>query len=627
MSGFQLRRLRVSGLDKISAEVEFQRGLNVISGLSETGKSFVVETIDFMLGGALAPRQIPESAGYDRASLKIAVNDGRILELHRALQGGDFEVEYLDGLDAGAVRTAPSATAGEGERVTKLGARFTPRRPNISAFLLELAGLTGKVVRKNTYNETQNLSFRNLVHLVVVDEQAIMKTGSPLHTAESSTRTLENSVLKLLLTGVDDSTLIPIKRPDIAKAEHGAQENLLGDLIAEYEEDLRRQTEDADQLPAQLERLNASIRESDDALEREQTGFDEQEALRQTAWKNREAMRQRVSEIEALLERFSLLDEHYTSDRRRLEAVAEAGYFFVALQAGTCPLCGAPAGSHTHEGVPQDSDIDTLRSACEREVLKIAKLQSELVQAVADLRSEQVTLAREINEETQKYRAADQLIRERLSPVLSEARSRHSKLIEKRSELRQASALADRIESLKERQQQIAAETVERATQVRLPLSAEAIQVFSRRFEELLDAWRFPHDKPVIFDAATQDFILGARRRGEQGKGMRALTHAAFSIGLLEACRSMSRPHPGFVVLDSPLVTFREADPGDVLDEDGKIEVKQCFYRDLARRIVGDQVIVVENEDPDREVGAAVTWHLFSGREKEGRYGFFPGEA
>ncbi len=59
VSGFQLRSLRVTGPTLADAEIGFEAGLNVISGPSDTGKSYIVETIDFMLGGATPPAPDP----------------------------------------------------------------------------------------------------------------------------------------------------------------------------------------------------------------------------------------------------------------------------------------------------------------------------------------------------------------------------------------------------------------------------------------------------------------------------------------------------------------------------------------------------------------------------------------
>ena len=64
--GFRLRFLGFFGPQKPPATVTFGYGLNVIYGASNTGKSFIVEAIDFMLGGKPPLRDIPERVGYDR---------------------------------------------------------------------------------------------------------------------------------------------------------------------------------------------------------------------------------------------------------------------------------------------------------------------------------------------------------------------------------------------------------------------------------------------------------------------------------------------------------------------------------------------------------------------------------
>jgi hypothetical protein len=614
LTGFQLRRLRITGPDVPGAEIQFGPGLNVVSGASDTGKSYLVETVDFMLGGGTPPRQIPESRGYDTARLSIVAHDGRGFELTRALEGGDFLLAEI-----GATETVGQVT---------LGSRHSAgTEENISTFLLRLVRLNGKRVRKNAQNELQNLSFRNLAHLVLIDEESIIKKGSPIHTGESTQRTVQISIFKLLLTGHDDSALIAAKKPPIAKAELEAQIALLDQLVAEYDRELGESTRDSADLGGQLERLNASIAQSEQALSIERSAFEEQEGRRRAAWQTRDEVLTRQGEIGGLLERFALLDEHYGSDLDRLEAVSEAGFFFIALDPGVCPLCGAPAGDHRHVGVPHDGDIAALRAACDREIAKIRHLQAELSQAVGDLNAEGAELRSRLEAAQLAFRNADALVRETLAPALSAARAANTRLLETRAEVRQALSLVERIADLRRKRAESAATlgTARRGADERPGLLPATVQAFSASVEELLVAWHFPHEKPIYFDERVQDLVLGSRRRGEQGKGLRALTHAAFSLGLAATCRSLNLPAIGFVMLDSPLVTFREAEADEAgLDAGTRLEVKRAFYQDLAARAGKDQVIVVENEDPQVALRSAIVSHIFTKRADQGRAGFFP---
>ena len=225
------------------------------------------------------------------------------------------------------------------------------------------------------------------------------------------------------------------------------------------------------------------------------------------------------------------------------------------------------------------------------------------------------------------FRNADARVRETLTPALSAARAENSRLLEARAEVRQALGLVERIADLRRKRADFEAAlgTAGRSPDERPGLPPASVQAFSASVEELLVAWHFPHEKPIYFDERGQDLVLGSRRRGEQGKGLRALTHAAFSLGLEQTCRNLHLPAIGFVLLDSPLVTFREAEADEAgLDAGTRLEVKRAFYRDLAARVRTDQVIVVENEDPEVELRTAIVSHIFTKRADQGRAGFFP---
>ena len=692
MSGFELRRLRVTGPGKADAVMTFERGLNVVSGPSDTGKSYLVEAIDFMLGGQTPPRQIPESVGYDRAHLTIEAGSGGRFELTRALAGGDFRMRQLgdgdaasdgdragdevqdsdhsaesrddngvqdgivdgdasdpdsdDGEDGGGPGVGDDGDGDEGvagadeaeeggpdggdsdAASVMLGGRHSATDPdNISTFLLPLAGLDQKKLRKNVNNELQNLSFRNLASLLIVDEEAIIKKDSPIVSGDSTQRTAQISLFKLLLTGLDDSALVAVKKRAIARAEIEGQLAMIDEMIADYDADLKELTAaSAEELNSQLGRLENSIAASERAMSGERTAFEAQEQERRDAWRTAEQIQARSAEIAGLKERFALLDLSYASDLQRLESISEAGAYFVSLPQGRCPLCGASAGDHRHEGVPHDADIDDLRAGCDVEIAKIRQLQLELAEAVADLERERQALGSGARDARLRFDAADALVRETLAPALSAARRQVDELYSTRADVRRALGLVDRIATLMVRraQAQDALSTAGRVNDDRPGLPAASVQAISVAVEELLDAWHFPHEKPVFFDEAKQDMVLGGRRRGDQGKGLRALTHAAFTIGLQQAIKTLGRSPAGFVVLDSPLVTFREADHEDELAQDDKIAVKQAFYADLAGRADLSQIIVLENEDPDPSLSSGLSVQLFSKQRLSGRYGFFP---
>jgi hypothetical protein len=95
-NALQLRFIRFLGPDKEAADFQFKPGLNILWGSSDTGKTFLVQAIDFMLGAGGKLRDIPERVGYDRILLGITTAAGKDYTLQRSIDGGSFR--HFDGL-------------------------------------------------------------------------------------------------------------------------------------------------------------------------------------------------------------------------------------------------------------------------------------------------------------------------------------------------------------------------------------------------------------------------------------------------------------------------------------------------------------------------------------------------
>jgi hypothetical protein len=89
-------------------------------------------------------------------------------------------------------------------------------------------------------------------------------------------------------------------------------------------------------------------------------------------------------------------------------------------------------------------------------------------------------------------------------------------------------------------------------------------------------------------------------------------------IGLLQETNHKHLPHPGFIILDSPLVTYRE--PQEHMGEG----VKVAFYRNLAATLAPAQVIILENVEPPDDLKESITFEGFTKNRSTGRYGLFP---
>ncbi len=97
-NALQLRFIRFLGPNKEPAEFSFKSGLNILWGSSDTGKTFLVEAIDFMLGAGEELRISRSASGYDRILLGLTAG-GKDYTLTVAPNGGVFS--RFDGLAHG----------------------------------------------------------------------------------------------------------------------------------------------------------------------------------------------------------------------------------------------------------------------------------------------------------------------------------------------------------------------------------------------------------------------------------------------------------------------------------------------------------------------------------------------
>ena len=172
--GLTITKLVLTGTAEKTAAIAVHPGLNVLFGASNTGKSFTVKTIDFMLGGTRPLPDIRERIGFDRAWMALTLPKAGDVTLMRSLAGGSFE------LYPGNVFTS---AAGD-QNIRQLSAKHNhTNTDNISQFLLDELGFAGKQVAIDVRGKKRSLSFRDLSRFCIVDEIAIQSEISPANPA------------------------------------------------------------------------------------------------------------------------------------------------------------------------------------------------------------------------------------------------------------------------------------------------------------------------------------------------------------------------------------------------------------------------------------------------------------
>jgi phage shock protein A len=618
----QLRFIRFLGPEKEPAEYTFTSGLNILWGSSDTGKTFLVESIDFMLGANDQLKDIPERVGYERILLGLTAG-GKDYTIHRSINGGAFK--RFDGL----LQDLPdNPKSGKALSAVPTSKNFN----NLSNWLLQELGLDGKeILYSKTTGKLKALGFRALAHLCVIVYPTITKTISPVLSGQWTEGTREYGVFKLLLTGNDDAAITPetaaeIELP-IPVSKPPARPDVLEQMIDNYEEELAKLTDKPEGLDAEETTIEEELEKLKTSIESMEGQISQTSQQRKVVHDRHTQLGVRRNEISELQDRFKLLDAQYTNDIKRLVAIEESGQLFVLREPMACPLCGAAPEGQNHSAAC-DGNVAAVAQAAAAEIAKIRTLQAELHSTVAALTKEQVEVIGERKTLESEWKQYQQQMAAALSPDFTAARKRHDELIEKRSTVREALVLYKRIKNIRRRLDEPTAAPPEKPEEKEKADPAEVDQYipksvlrnFSKTVERILTEWHFPGATDVYFDEVKRDVVIGGRLRGSRGAGLCAITYSAFTLALFEYCRSRKMPHPGFVILDSPLIAYKEPK----VDDEGiaGTDLKLRFYEQLEKFAGAEQIFVVDNTDPPASFLAKAT--QFTKNPAIPRCGLFP---
>jgi hypothetical protein len=610
--------LSFTGPNRPLANVDFDLGLNLIFGASNTGKSFMVKVLDFMLGSSRPLPEISERDGYDRAWLALSLPTQGDVTLTRALAGGAFE------LHAGHVQSAMP-----GKNVRALSARHDHSNDdNVSQLLLNELGFGNKFIAVDANGKKRSLSFRDVIRFCLVDETIIQSETSPVEAGQYTTVTAERSAFKLLLTGVDDSAVVPVVNKNVFKTQTNAKLEILDEMIASIDENITADFPDVEGLTEQDEKLTRTFAAAQEEAQLRQDNIRAQLNRKRDAAQKLAITQQRLTEVVANLARFAQLDEVYSSDVQRLEAVEEAGFLLLLGSDKDCPLCGAAPAAQRHDhGI---ADIEKIRAASAVEIEKIVSLRASLEETVQSLAVEYETLTADFAAQNAELDIANEEIH-RLSPEAREKQQFLNELTAVRDHVKRGLGLLAQKQTLMDRRAELAnIKPASKSDKPRLGVSSTVAYDFAQTVSEVLHEWQFPGQRHVAFDEATYDLRIDGKHRRDNGKGVRAVTHAAFKVALLIFCRERGLPHPGFLVLDTPLLTYRDpirSKKGPLAADEQELSntsLRDFFFEHLASLSAFAEFIVVENIDPPSGIEKLGHTQVFTSDPTAGRFGLFP---
>ncbi|SMQ68587.1 hypothetical protein SAMN06295905_1594 [Devosia lucknowensis] len=614
----RLEHLTFTGDGLEPAGIEFAEGLTIVYGGSNAGKSYSLQVLDFMLGGS-PPDVLEQGAEYTRVLLGLTLGDGRQVTLERARRGAGFKLyEGLakDGDVSGRASVPLAADHGKG----KFG--------SVSEVLLESIGIKDAKIAATEAAQLIPFSIRHFMPYIAVNEDRMFTADSPTIVSPKNGPTLNKNVFRFILTGQDDRDVIEVPNEKALKASNDGKVELLEEMIADIDGQIAEF--DTGTLDQDIERLGDRLEDFGNTLGDVQQRLDTASRERRGFMETLDADRFKLGQLVAMKARFLELRDTYSTDIRRLEAIEEGGFLLQRFENQPCPMCGALPGD---QHLPHElGDLDRQHAAARAEIAKIQRDMRGLEAALAGVETEQAALNLRI-----EFGAAEVRDREadiaRLKPQEANTRRDYQTLAERLAKLEGISDLRSRRAVLQVKRDAIAVAKVgrQKADGLMIGIDGPTGHKFAQVVKDVLTAWEYPGIEAVTWDESRQDIAINGRPRSQNGKGVKAVFHSAFAVAVMIYCRTNRLPHPGFVVLDSPLVTYRKPihykRHGDLEADEKAIAstaLDVAFYRHLAGLGELGQVYVIENNDPPSKMPAAVKIERFSGESGDGRQGLFP---
>lgn len=608
----KLTKLVLTGENKQDAIIDFKDGLNVIAGASDTGKSFAFECINYALGSSSDLKKVPEVDGYQSIFLEIEDIGRRVIfTIERGIPKeikNKMTIYYSNYQDKDGAKNEKMST--------KHSAKIS-----LSKKLLNYCGCTYKKVKKNAKEDIQSFTFRSFNPLIMISELRITASYSPIYHADSrgsTSATSEKSVFKTVISGTDYEKKEKKENTEITKAKLKGKIEQLKQIIDEIRlenNELINGVEDIKpEKSTEIIELNKFIKEKTDEIKKYELEYKNTQA--EIELKN--------TELKRLLNnnnKFKLLKENYLSDLERLEFINDAFDLTQQLVEVECPICHSPMKINEIE------KSDDYYEALIAEKLKIEVQLTELDKTIKDLSDEIMSKEENISKlENHKDEIKDNL-NNKLGPIVAEKVKQVQNLMEIQEKINLVTRNKKRMDKyytkINEWKEKIDTTGKEKGNK-KENLPDEYTNELCKEIKCLLKECDFISEEDAIkYNNTINDIEIGGKEKASFGKGARAIINSTFLIGLMNYCYKKNLCHPGFVILDSPLTTYKEKDKKDGGDENITKGTKEKFYEMLAEQKNG-QIIIFDNEEPSSTVKKKINYLHFSGDSSVGRKGLIP---
>lgn len=588
---FYIKKVGLAG-ELGDSSLDLTTGLNVVVGSSNTGKSIVVECIDYALGDKDYNIELP---GYDSVYVVLSHERGDV-KIIRNLGVTNVNIESSN----------PLVPSGTYPIKKKSGKKKNERY--LDDFLLILNDVKPRqdIIISKDWGK-QNFTFRTCLNSFIVKQENIIRRESPFLPLNNSAQPAFKSGLLYLWTGENYLNDNDKDNMRIRRARKSAVEIYVSSLLETTKSRRDELIVKASLDPEQIERkIDETLQEISENEQKLNSLFEENRVLSQKIIE----LDDMISECENLLVKYEALKTQYEADSKRLQLVIEGEMNYESEDEMVCPFCS---------GRLEKSVKESCAEAASKELLKLAPKVSDLQEANESLLENKKAYTRQRNELKKQKTVILNQINQDVKPLIAKLKKdliAYKVSIEDAKEakmlLEQEKIYEDKIKELEVglKDENTTFDVMEKYKMIIEKLTAE--------YNRLLCLGNYKHKNDAAFESF--DFVIDGKHKRTQGQGYRAYLNG-LAVYALYNCLQNEGVYPmPFLVLDSPIQSLVENN--NITEEES---MKLGLFKCLKETTADKQVIVIENALPTKLDYSSVNLVYFTKDAKTGRYGFAKG--
>ena len=608
MSRFYILQIAVSGDSVKYSTVDFKDGVNLIVGPSNTGKSYIIACIDFMMAAKEPPFSIANT-GYSKVSMTMKSDDGYTFTATRSIEQGESGDKGANIVNVDT--DFPDIRSGEYKISDK----------SYQDLFLKLMGIKEPVKIISTQApKTENLSFRTIWHLFFLDEEHIFYKGTVLDNPKHSKITASLTSLLYLANGDNLERFMPSVSPEELERRATQKVGVINYLNAKIDELTKKKEALEESLGADtgidIDHKIEEIVEEIEAIESEiLSASEESKKLLEQIY----TISAKMQEARYLQDRYKELRSQYMADVKRLQFIVEGRMNGADIKHKVnCPFCG-------HGMKPEEIDKTDYVESASAELARIRLQLEDLDITEAETNTEIAALEKQLKVLNVQNNQITSILNYKLKP--------------KAAELKATVAEYKRILQLRQQLQSIAFMSTELGVDVfakeneddETAIAFDAKKQFdkdvwsgiSSGFGEMVKACQYPGQPDSYIAINTADAVVGGKHKKNQGKGYRAFLNTIMLFNLMKYLENDGKYALHLLVLDSPILSLKEKKHEIAEKEKATTGMKTALFKHMIENCGENQIIIAENELPADVDYSAVNMLIFTQEDNAGeRYGF-----